>query len=149
MTSISPLRIWRICGKMSDNYLIDTSVWILALRKRFDPEIKVYLSGLIENDRILIHPLVKVELLSGTKSHREFERLKQRLDALPEIAIDEETWEAAQKAAFKLRRKGISIPLVDTLILASAASSGCTLVHKDRHYDLAGPYLQVRLVSFV
>lgn len=134
---------------MSDHCLIDTSVWILALRKRYDPEIKAFLTDLIENDRIVTHPLVKVELLAGTKDQNEFLRLKQRLDALPEISLDEETWEAAQKTAFKLRRKGINIPLVDTIILASAESSGCTLVHKDRHYDLVGPHFKVRLKSFL
>jgi predicted nucleic acid-binding protein len=134
---------------MSDYCLIDTSVWILALRKRYDPEIKAFLTDLIENDRIVTHPLVKVELLAGAKHQNEFARLKQRLDALPEISLDEEIWEAAQKTAFKLRRKGINIPLVDTIILASAESSGCTLVHKDRHYDLAGPHFKVRLKSFL
>jgi predicted nucleic acid-binding protein len=133
---------------MTDHCLIDTSAWILALRKRHDPEIKDYVFDLIENDRIVIHPLVKVELLAGAKNRNEFSRLKQRLDALPAISLDEETWEAAQRMAFKLRRKGVSIPLVDTIILASAESSGCTLVHKDRHYDLAGPHLNVRLKSF-
>lgn len=121
----------------------------MALRKKFDPKIKSYVENLLDEDRIIINPIIKIELLSGTKTKKEFSKLKMRLDALPEIAMDQAIWEEAQKVAFELRKKGISIPLVDTIILSSAKSMDCTLAHKDRHFDLAGKVIKTKLKSFL
>jgi len=134
---------------MNNHFLIDTSVWILALRKKFDPKIKSYVEKLLDEDRIAINPIIKVELLSGTKTKKEFSKLKMRLDALPEIAMDQEVWEETQEMTFELRKKGLSIPLVDTIILSSAKSMGFTLVHMDRHFDLAGKVIKIKLKSFL
>lgn len=38
--------------------------------------------------------------------------------------------------AFRLRRKGCAIPLIDVLTAAFATVHSCTLVHHDRHYEL-------------
>ncbi len=90
---------------MSNLFLTDTSVWILALRKKFDPKAKSHIEKLLDEDRIVINPIIKIELLAGTKTKKEFSRLKMRLDALPEIAMDQEVWEETQKVAFELRKK--------------------------------------------
>lgn len=134
---------------MNNLFLIDTSVWILALRKKFDPKIKSYVEKLLDEDRIVINPIIKIELLSGTRTQKEFSKLKMRLDALPEIAMDQKIWEETQKIAFKLRKKGLSLPLVDTIIVSCAKSSDCTLVHMDRHFDLAGKIIKIKLKSFL
>ena len=44
---------------MNNLYLIDTSVWIFALRKKFDPKIKSYVENLLDEDRIIINPIIK------------------------------------------------------------------------------------------
>jgi predicted nucleic acid-binding protein len=134
---------------MNNLYLIDTSVWILALRKKFDPKIKSYVEELLDEDKIVINPIIKIELLSGTKTKKEFLRLKMRLDALPEIAMDQNIWEETQKVAFELRKKGLSLPLVDKIIFSCAKSFGCTLVHMDRHFDLANKVIKIKLKSFL
>ena len=134
---------------MNNYYLIDTSVWVLALKKKFDPRIKSYVEKLLDEDKIVINPIIKVELLSGTKTEKEFSKLKMRLDALPEITIDQEVWEETQKVAFGLRKKGLSIPLVDTIIFSCAKTFGCTFVHTDKHFDLAGKLIKTKLRSFL
>ncbi len=134
---------------MSSLFLIDTSVWILALRRKFDPKVKSYVEKLLDKDKIVINPIIKLELLAGTKTEKEFSRLKMRLDALPEIAMDQKIWEETQKIAFELRKKGLSLPLVDTIIIACAKSLDCTLVHLDRHFDLAGKVIKIKLKSFL
>jgi predicted nucleic acid-binding protein len=126
---------------MNNLCLVDTSVWIYALRKAFVPEIKSYVERMIDDDRIVIVPIIKLELLSGTRTKKEFSRLKLRLDALPEVAFTERLWDTAQELAFRLRRKGLAIPLIDILIIAGAISADAVLVHQDRHFDLAAEHV--------
>jgi hypothetical protein len=96
---------------------------------------------MIDDDRIVIIPIIKLELLAGTRTKKEFSRLKSRLDALPEVAFNERLWDAAQELAFKLRRKGLAIPLIDILIIAGAKSSDAVLIHRDKHFDLASEHV--------
>ncbi|NOR13215.1 MAG: PIN domain-containing protein, partial [Candidatus Aminicenantes bacterium] len=114
---------------MNDRYLIDTSVWIFALRTKYVPKIKSYVERLLDEDKVVINPIIKLELLAGTKTRNEFARLKLRLDALQEIFIDQEIWEESQNIAFDLRRKGIKIPNIDIIILSCAKIHKITLVH--------------------
>lgn len=134
---------------MSSLFLIDTSVWIFALRKKYIPKIKSRVKKLLGEDKVVINPIIKLELLLGTKTNKEFSHLKLRLDALPEIALSQEIWEETQKIAFELRRKGLGIPLIDIIILSCAKSSNATLVHRDRHFELAGKFLDLKLESFL
>lgn len=134
---------------MNSLFLIDTSVWIFALRKNFDPKIKAYIEKLLVEDKIVINPIIKLELLAGTKSEKEFSRLKTRLDALPEISMDQMIWDETQKTAFFLRRKGMNLPLVDIIILSCAKFLNYTLVHMDKHFDLAGKTIKLKLKSFL
>jgi predicted nucleic acid-binding protein len=134
---------------MNDRYLIDTSVWIFALRTKYVPKIKSYVERLLDEDKVVINPIIKLELLAGTKTRNEFARLKLRLDALQEISIDQEIWEESQKIAFDLRKKGIKIPNIDIIILSCAKIHKITLVHRDKHFDLAGKILPIKLKSFI
>lgn len=133
---------------MSDRYLIDTSVWIFALKKEFIPKIKLYVERMIDEDKVVINPIIKLELLAGAKSRNEFDRLKLRLDSIQEILIDQDIWEESQKIVFDLRKKGLKIPIIDILILSCAKIHNITLVHRDKHFDLVGKILPVKLKAF-
>lgn len=122
---------------MSDSLvLIDTSVWILALRKSPSPLVKDQVEHLLAENRVAIAPMIRLELLGGTKSLSEFNRLKSRLDALHQIPTNEANWELATQLAFKLRQQGKVIPYTDILIGSAAILAGCLLLHADRHFDL-------------
>jgi predicted nucleic acid-binding protein len=129
---------------MSDSAIVDTSVWIHALRKHPVPAIKSLLERLIDEDKIVMLPMIKLEILSGTRTDEEFLRLKSRLDALPVVSLSDEVWDEAERLAFRLRRKGIEIPLIDTLILACAKAAGSRLIHLDRHFEMAKKIADVR-----
>jgi len=83
-----------------------------------------------------LQPIVRVELLSGAMSDADYERLAEVLDALPQIDLTPETWREAARLGFQLRRKGVSIPVTDLLIAASALHNHCLLIHSDRHFPL-------------
>ena len=80
--------------------LVDTSVWILALRKSPLAPVRDEVDHLLAENRVAIVPMIRLELLGGIKSANEFERLKGRLDALRQIPADEANWEIAAELSF-------------------------------------------------
>ena len=129
--------------------LIDTSVWILALRKSPSPLVKDQVEHLLAENRVAIAPMIRLELLGGTKSLSEFNRLKSRLDALHQIPTNEANWELATQLAFKLRQQGKVIPYADILIGSAAILAGCLLLHADRHFDLMAEDAKLSVRSLV
>jgi len=129
--------------------LIDTSVWILALRKSPVAPVKDEIDHLLAENRVAIVPMIRLELLGGTKSANEFERLRSRLDALRQIPIDETNWEIAAELSFKLRQRGKVIPYTDILIGSAAILANVLLLHADKHFDLMAEETDLRVRSLV
>jgi predicted nucleic acid-binding protein len=135
---------------MSNNLvLIDTSVWILALRKSPSPLVKDEVEHLLAENRVAIVPLIRLELLGGTKSVNDFNRLKSRLDALHQIPANEANWELATQLSFKLRQQGKVIPYTDILIGAAGIITSCLLLHADRHFDLMAEDTDLKVRSLI
>ena len=130
-------------------FLVDTSAWLLALRKDFMPVVKNRIDHLLKEDVIITTGIVKLELLGGTKTEREFHRLRTRLDALDAIRTDTPLWDKACDLAFKLRRKGVTVPHTDILIAACALEVEAAVVHADAHFDIISKHAQLKVESFV
>ena len=133
----------------SELFLVDTSAWILALRKDFLPVVRDRIEHLLKENAIVTIELVKLELLGGIKSKKEFQRLKSRLDALYTVECDSPLWQEAVDLAFKLRSIGISIPYTDILIAAGALKVEATVIHVDAHFDLLHEPAGLKVESFV
>ena len=93
--------------------------------------------------------MVRLELLGGTKTKEEFDRLKNRLDALYEISTDAKLWSSAGQLSFDLQRKGLAIPSTDILIASAAIQSNAILLHADSHFDLIVGQTELKVESFV
>ena len=130
-------------------FLVDTSAWLFALRKDFMPEVKDQIDHLLKENAIITTGIIKLEILGGTKTQKEFQRLKTRLDALDMVETDTALWEEAYGLAFKLRRKGITVPYTDILIAACALRTESTVVHADAHFDLMANHVSLKVESFV
>ena len=137
------------CEMRNNLVLIDTSVWIFALSKNFLPGIKERVDMLLKENRVAISPMIKLELLGGTKTKREFEKLKNRLDSLHEIEINDDLWQKAAEMAFSLRRKGISVPYADILISAAALCESTLLLHADEHFNLIAKNFNLSVKSLI
>jgi len=135
---------------MSNNLvLIDTSVWVPFLRKSPPAVVKDEVDHLLAENRVAIAPMIRLELLGGTKSLSELNRLKSRLDALHQIPTSEANWQLATELSFELRQQGKVIPYTDILIGAAAIMTGCLLLHADRHFDLMAEYTTLNIRSLV
>ncbi|WP_445952578.1 type II toxin-antitoxin system VapC family toxin [Thermodesulfitimonas sp.] len=117
-------------------FIVDTSTWVLVLRKDGSPEAAAWLHNALDKEEVALVPLVKVALLVGTRDEAYYASLKQELDALSQLPSSDAVYEEAASLSFNLRRKGCAIPLINLLIAAFAIVYSCTLVHHDRHYEL-------------
>ena len=129
--------------------LIDTSAWILALRPDGSPEAREEVRRLLESSRAATAGIVMLELLSGTRSQREFRELREELGALRLLDITSATWERAYRLGYDLRRAGLTIPSVDVLIAALALEHECSLLHADRHFDLIAEHHPLSIRSLL
>ena len=110
------------------NVLVDTSVWSLALRRsrpRDDPTV-AELTELIREYRVQMLGAIRQELLSGIRTSKQFERLRQHLRAYPDLTIPSDVYELAADFFNQCRRQGVQGSNTDFLICASA-----------HHYDLS------------
>lgn len=133
----------------SDLVLIDTSIWIFALRKNSVSEIKQRVDRLLAENAVATMGIIKLELLGGVKTEMELQRLKSRLDSLHIIETDAGLWDEASVLAFQLRRQGLTIPYTDTLIAAGALRAEGVLMHADRHFDEIASKGPLRVESYV
>jgi len=116
--------------------LIDTSIWIDALSKKADHQLKNTLETLLLEQKVATTPLIKLELLSGCSNKNEFNDFTEELDALHQLEFTSKVWQHASELGFSLRKKGLKIPNTDLLLAAASISYGCPIWHHDKHFDL-------------
>jgi len=135
---------------MPDNsFLIDTSAWLFALKRDFVPEVKNRIDFLLKNNAVVTTGIINLEIISGARTKKDFQRLKDRFNALYLIESDESIWQKACELGFNLRRKGVTVPHTDILIAACALQSGSIIVHADAHFDMMAKNAVIKVESFV
>ena len=102
---------------MNPNVLVDTSVWIDYFNVPDSKSGKI-VEQLLRSGRAVCSGIILTELLQGAKIEKEFDALLESMVALPFLETTLNTWIEAGRISFKLRRKGITIPVTD-LIIAS------------------------------
>src|ERR687895_143661 len=116
-------------------FLVDTSIWLEVLPPgRGSQELRERIDGLLAGDLVATMGMVRLELLRGTHSQEEWEKLNERLSALHLLPVTEEHWQEAARMGFQLRRQGITVPFTDLLIGAVAMKANAVLVHRDHHF---------------
>ena len=121
---------------MSAPTLIDTSVWIEALRDDGDVAVRAMVEQFLSDDTALFCDPVRLELWNGARDDKQRKHLKEMETVLPRLEISGRVWNLACEYAVKARGKGFTVPANDLLIFACAKHYGVELEHKDRHYDL-------------
>lgn len=133
---------------MIDIFLLDTSAWVPVLRINPLESLRKRVDQLLKENSAAIMPIVKVELLGGTKNEIEFERLNKRLNSLIYLDMNNEVWNKASKLAYDLKRNGITVPYIDIMIAATAIHHNATLLHLDKHFDIIASKSPLKLESY-
>lgn len=107
------------------NFLLDTNILILALRKH-DPTLDL-LDNLQQQGILHISVITRAEVLAGMHPHEEARTLSllQPLDCLP---VESAVADQAGRWVYQYARKGIQLSIPDALIGATAAQYELTLV---------------------
>jgi predicted nucleic acid-binding protein len=129
------------------NVLVDTSVWSLALRRHKPrPSAEVAeLSELVREGRVVMIGPIRQELLSGTKSEAEFERLRQHLAPFPDLPLDSADYEQAARSFNTCRARGVQASNTDFLMCAIALRRDLRILTTDNDFDRLSRALQLRL----
>jgi predicted nucleic acid-binding protein len=125
-------------------YLVDANVLSEPTKKAPNPKVIDWLSA--NEDRLVIDPIILgelgigiLELAAGRKRARLeqwFETVVQTIECLPWDAAVSRRW---AKLVIELQRKGKTLPVLDSMIAATALEHGLTVATRNvRHFKQAG-----------
>ncbi len=114
--------------------LVDSSVWIEALRRKGRLDVKLGLEGLLEVYEAQWCTPVRLEVLGGARQS-ERRALGVQFQVIPYRRCDESDWERAVALAWKLRDQGLTVPWLDVLIASIVLNDKVRLYTIDTHFD--------------
>ena len=127
--------------------LVDTSAWICFFARKKFPQIKKWLTALLEEDRVAITGPIFLELIQGTRNQKERKETESRLKVLHWLRINDNHWQQVADLGFRLRRKGITISAIDAIISVVAIDYSYQLLHYDSEYNLISENSKLKLFS--
>lgn len=128
--------------------IVDTSVWSLALRRNnpdAHSEAVAELGKLIRDFRVAMIGPIRQELLSGVRHAAQFEELREKLRAFPDLTLAEDDFEVAAQFFNQCRAKGVQGSNTDFLICAVAARRNMSIFTTDKDFELFRQHLDVKL----
>ncbi|MBW4693839.1 MAG: PIN domain nuclease [Lyngbya sp. HA4199-MV5] len=115
--------------------LIDTSVWITVFRDR-SGQVRQQLETLIANRQVLLTRFTQLELLQGSLNEQEWTLLSTYLETQDYVELTSQSWQAAARIYYDLRRQGLTVRSpIDCCIAQAALENGLLLVHNDRDFE--------------
>lgn len=123
--------------------LVDSSVWIEAIRRTGRLDVKVALEGLLEEYEAVWCGPVKLEVMGGARVE-DRKRLEVWFACIPYRAMTEAIWDLAKERYWRLRDQGKTLPWSDVLIGTLAFSWGCRVYSVDGHFEIMRELLGLR-----
>lgn len=115
--------------------LVDSSVWIEALRREGRLDVKLALENLLEEYEAAWCGPVKLEVLGGARA-QDRKALEEQFSCIPYYPMADAAWDFAKKLAWRLRDKGCTVPWNDILIATLSIKAECRIYTVDKHFNL-------------
>jgi hypothetical protein len=115
--------------------LIDTSVWISVFRDRVG-QVRQKLETLIKDQDVVLARFTQLELLQGSLNEKEWTLLSTYLETQDYIELTNDSWQAAARIFYDLRRQGLTVRSpIDCCIAQAALENDLVLIHNDRDFE--------------
>ena len=116
--------------------LIDTSVWIQVFKDKQGTEAQRIQIWLDEREVVLTR-FNQLELLQGCRDDKEWLLLSNYLEDQTYIEASVETWQAAARIYYDLRRQGLTVRSpIDCCIAQIAIENELLLLHNDKGFSV-------------
>ncbi len=115
--------------------LIDSSAWIASLSPKGDATARDAVDECLAREVATTTGMIIIEVLRGCRTRKAFVELEARLGLVQRLPVSEFVWQEAARLGFELRKHGVTVPSTDLLIATVAIIHGCTLLHRDRHFE--------------
>lgn len=127
--------------------IVDSNVWSEAFRKQTgepSPELRM-LNDLVRGGRVQMLGCIRQEVLQGLRKQEVFERIRQRLRALPDREASLLEYELAAEFFNTCRGKGLQGSNTDFLIAACSVAWGLPLLTEDKDFQRYAEHLPLKL----
>ena len=116
--------------------LIDTSVWVEALRKDGRPGFKERVKQLMLARQASVCEMVLLELWNGARGEAEQRSLAAIEGQVKLLPLSPDVWRLAYRLARYARAQGLTVPASDVVIDACARYYEADLYQNDSHFEL-------------
>ena len=124
--------------------LVDTSVWVEILRDRTETIARAFRRRL-QGEICALSRFTQLELLQGAKNETEWSGLEEYLATQYYLEATDQTWAAAARIYFELRRLGKTVNSpIDCCIAQLAIENRVVLLHRDPDFSMIA---QIRPVA--
>jgi len=130
------------------SFLVDTSVWSLALSRDAEqspPEIEVLRNALLGTDQVFTTGLVLQELLQGFAGPQAHAQLVERLSALAFLQPDRADHIEAAEVRNVCRRRGVQVGTIDALLIQLCRKHELVLLSTDKDFRAVAKHVDFRL----
>ena len=129
-------------------YLVDTSVWIHALRPSGSPVIQSKIRPLLVNGETAITEWILLELMTGLTKGEQPDTFLRWFLPVARLPFQPEWWDKAWHYAGRLRKHGISPSAADCFIATVALEHQVTLIHCDSDFEAMKITLPLRTLDW-
>ncbi|MEZ5536315.1 MAG: PIN domain nuclease [Thiolinea sp.] len=124
--------------------LIDTSIWINVFADK-QGDYSRELQAMINGREVVLTRFQQLELLQGSRNEKEWGTLHEYLAGQDYLEATPETWAAAARIYYDLRKKGITVRSpIDCCIARIAIEQRVLLLHDDRDFEMMAKHVPLQ-----
>lgn len=127
--------------------LVDTSILIDYFRGVENKGVQSFHTILDKNFPLGISHLIYLEVLQGSRTEKDYLRLREYLDTqvFYELKKGRDSYAEAAQMYLKLRKKGVTVSTIDCLIARVALDNDLFLLHNDKDFTRISRHFPLKI----